>query len=58
MYAHVTAAIKGCKYRNSKAESHSRVQYGSLGSVKGYLNLIGTDAIENYSRKEDYVAVT
>jgi hypothetical protein len=49
VYAHVTAEISGCKYRNSKAESHSRVQYGSvssvqgylISSVQGYLNLIG-----------------
>ena len=40
VYAHVTAEISGCKYRNSKAESHSGVQYGSVSSVQGYLNLI------------------
>lgn len=58
MYAHVTAVISGCKYSKSKAESHSRVQYGSISSVQGYLNLIGMGAIQNYSRKEDYVGVT
>jgi len=58
VYAQVTAVISGCKYRDSKAERHSKVQYGSIGSVQGYLNLIGTGAVQNYIRKEYYVGVT
>jgi len=58
VYAQVTAVISGCKYRDSKAESHSRVQYRSTDSVQGYLNLIGTGAVQNYIRKEYYVGFT
>ena len=58
VYTNGTAVISGCKYRNSKVESHSRVHHGSIDSVQGYLNLIGTGATQNYSRKGDYVGVT
>ena len=58
VYAQVTAVISGCKYRDSKAESYSRFQYGSIGSVQGYLNLIGTGVVQNYIRMEYYVGVT